>query len=32
VADYCAKYVTKENTWWGVNLLGQRHPRQFKLE
>src|ERR1035437_3815424 len=34
VADYCAKYVTKENTWWGVNLLGQRHPvfKQFKLE
>jgi hypothetical protein len=26
VADYCAKYVTKENAWWGVNLLGQRHP------
>ena len=34
VADYCAKYVPKENTWWGVNLLGQRHPvfKQFKLE
>jgi hypothetical protein len=34
VSDYCAKYVTKENTWWGVNLLGQRHPafKDFKLE
>jgi hypothetical protein len=34
VADYCAKYVTKENSWWNLNLLGQRHPanKDFKLE
>jgi len=33
VADYCAKYVTKENAWWNVNLFGQRHPafKDFKL-
>ena len=27
VADYCAKYVTKEGAWWGVKLLGHRHPQ-----
>lgn len=34
VADYCAKYVTKEGAWWDVKLLDQRHPRNvnFKLE
>ena len=34
VADYCAKYVTKEGSWWNVKLLGQRHPafKNFKLE
>jgi len=34
VADYCAKYVTKEGSWWNVNLLGGRHPafKDFKLE
>jgi hypothetical protein len=26
VADYCAKYVTKEGSWWNVKLLGPRHP------
>jgi hypothetical protein len=33
VADYCAKYVTKEGSWWNVKLLGQRHPafNDFKL-
>ncbi len=33
VADYCAKYVTKESAWWNVKLLGQRHPafKDFKL-
>jgi hypothetical protein len=34
VADYCAKYVTKEGSWWNVKLVGQRHPafKDFKLE
>ena len=34
VADYCAKYVAKENAWWNVVLLGQRHPgnQDFKLQ
>jgi hypothetical protein len=34
VADYCAKYVTKENSWWNVKLFAQRHPafKDFKLE
>jgi len=34
VADYCAKYVTKEGSWWNVKLLDQRHPanKDFKLE
>jgi hypothetical protein len=34
VADYCAKYVTKDGSWWDVKLLGQRHPafKDFKLE
>jgi len=34
VSDNCAKYVTKEGAWSGVNLLGQRHPafKDFKLE
>ena len=27
VADYCAKYVTKENSWWNVKLLSHRHPQ-----
>jgi len=33
VSDYCAKYVTKEGAWWGVKLVGQRHPafKDFKL-
>jgi hypothetical protein len=33
VADYCAKYVAKENAWWNVKLLNQRHPANvdFKL-
>jgi hypothetical protein len=33
VSDYCAKYVTKEGAWWGVKLIGQRHPsfKDFKL-
>jgi hypothetical protein len=33
VADYCAKYVTKEGSWWNLKLLGQRHPdfENFKL-
>jgi hypothetical protein len=26
VADYCAKYVTKEGAWWNVRLLSHRHP------
>jgi len=28
------KYVTKENSWWNVKLLDQRHPafKDFKLE
>ena len=26
VADYCAKYVTKEGAWWNVKLLSHRHP------
>jgi hypothetical protein len=28
------KYVTKEGAWWGVKLVGQRHPafNDFKLE
>jgi hypothetical protein len=34
VSDYCAKYVAKENAWWNVKLLGQRHPgnQNFRLE
>ena len=28
VADYCAKYVTKEGAWWNVKLLSHRHPEQ----
>jgi hypothetical protein len=34
VADYCAKYVAKEGSWWNVKLLGQRHQafKDFKLE
>jgi hypothetical protein len=24
VADYCAKYVTKEDSWWDVKLLSHR--------
>jgi hypothetical protein len=33
VSDYCAKYVTKENSWWNVKLIGHRHPafKDFKL-
>jgi hypothetical protein len=33
VSDYAAKYVTKDGAWWGVMLVGQRHPRfaNFKL-
>ena len=34
VADYCAKYVTKEGSWGNVKLLGHRHPQfanGFKL-
>jgi hypothetical protein len=33
VSDYCAKYVTKEGAWWGIKLVGQRHPafKDFKL-
>ena len=33
VADYCAKYVAKERSWWNVKLLGTRHPgfADFKL-
>ena len=33
VADYCAKYVTKEGSWWNVKLVGSRHPSMadFKL-
>ena len=33
VSDYCAKYVTKQGSWWNVNLLGHRHPafKDFKL-
>jgi hypothetical protein len=27
VADYCAKYVTKENSWCNVKLLSHRHPQ-----
>jgi len=27
VADYCAKYVTKEGAWWDVKMLGGRHPK-----
>ena len=27
VADYCAKYVTKEGAWWNVKLLSHRHPK-----
>jgi hypothetical protein len=27
VADYCAKYVTKEGAWWNVKLLSHRHPQ-----
>jgi hypothetical protein len=34
VADYCAKYVTKEGSWWNVKLLSHRHPsfKEFKLK
>jgi|GEM_PF-965293 len=35
VADYCAKYVTKEGAWWDVKMLGHHHPKNagdFKLE
>ena len=34
VADYCAKYVAKERSWWNVKLLGTRHPEfaSFKLK
>jgi hypothetical protein len=28
VADYCAKYVTKEGAWWNVKLLSHRLPGQ----
>lgn len=33
VADYCAKYVSKERSWWNVKLLGTRHPEfaNYKL-
>ena len=33
VSDYCAKYVTKEGAWWGIKLVGHRHPafKEFKL-
>jgi hypothetical protein len=27
VSDYCAKYVTKEGSWWNVKLLSHRHPQ-----
>jgi hypothetical protein len=27
VSDYCAKYVTKESSWWNVKLLSHRHPQ-----
>jgi hypothetical protein len=30
VADYCAKYVTKEGSWWNVKLLSHRHPEFWK--
>jgi hypothetical protein len=30
VADYCAKYVTKEGAWWNVKLLSHRHPEQAR--
>ena len=34
VADYCAKHVTKENTWRNVKPPGRRHPEEadFKLK
>jgi hypothetical protein len=34
VADYCAKYVTKEDLWWNVKLLSHRRAQDstdFKL-
>jgi hypothetical protein len=33
VCDYVAKYVTKESSWWNLNLLGHRHPEMedFRL-
>jgi hypothetical protein len=33
VSDYVAKYVTKENAWWGVKMLQHRMPafKDFKL-
>lgn len=33
VADYCAKYVTKEGAWWNLKLVGHRHPEMagFRL-
>jgi hypothetical protein len=34
VADYCAKYVTKEDSWWNVKLLSHRRAQDsthFKL-
>jgi hypothetical protein len=34
VADYCAKYVTKEDSWWDVKLLSHRRAQDstdFKL-
>ena len=26
VSDYCAKYVTKEGSWWDLRILGHRRP------
>jgi hypothetical protein len=33
VADYCAKYVSKEGAWWDVKLQGRWHLvfNDFKL-
>ena len=32
VADYCAKYVTKESAWWDVNMLSHRRGQKFQLK
>ncbi len=29
MADYCAKYVTKEGSWCDIKLLRHRHPQDL---